>query len=467
LARLEEKQMANMSIGGLVSGLDTATIISQLMQLEARPQTMLKSKVSTEQKVVAALQALNTKLASIATKAADLARTTAWSPSRATSSNDKVGVTADPGATPGQLSFTVDSVATSARSSYTTTGATTDAVMTAGVDYQVTYNDGRAAETINTGDGTLQGVADAINGTGGLRATLVKTGTAVDGTAIYELHIGSTVTGKDSGFSIDEASPADPAGPVPFMGGTRTTVAGTNAEVRLEGQATALSFTSNTITDLMPGVDVTLQADATGSATITVERDVTALSDSVKAMVESVNAVLSEINTLTAYDATTKKSGLLGGDSTLRTVRNQLLESVTHGIGGESLAPYGIQTDRSGKLVFDEEKFKAAYAADPAKTSAMFGGTDTADGLADKLQALGKAFSDSIDGTITSAIKSRQSAIKGMEDDIADWDVRLATRQSSLQRQYTALETALGKLQSQGSWLAGQLASLPQMSSGQ
>jgi flagellar hook-associated protein 2 len=459
--------MANMSIGGLVSGLDTASIISQLMQLEARPQTMLKSKVSTEQKVVTALQALNTKLASIATKAAELAKATAWSPSKATSSNEKVGVTADPGATPGQLSFTVDSVASSARVSYATTGATTDVVMTAGIDYQVTYSDGRATETINTGDGTLQGVADAINGTTGLKATLVKTGTAADGTSVYELHVSSAATGKDSAFSVDEAAPADPANPVPFMGGTKTTVAGTNAEITLEGQTTPLTFTSNTITDLMPGVDVTLNAGATGSATITVERDVTALSGSVKAMVESVNAVLSEISRLTAYDATTKKSGLLGGDSTLRTVRNQLLESVTHGIGGESLAPYGIQTDRSGKLVFDEEKFNTAYAADAATTSAMIGGTDTADGFADKLQALGKTFSDSIEGTITTAIKSRQSAIKGMEDDIADWDVRLATRQSSLQRQYTALETALGKLQSQGSWLAGQLASLPQMSSGQ
>ena len=38
--------MANTSIGGLVSGLDTATIISQLMQLEAQPQTRLKTKVT-------------------------------------------------------------------------------------------------------------------------------------------------------------------------------------------------------------------------------------------------------------------------------------------------------------------------------------------------------------------------------------------------------------------------------------
>ncbi len=50
-----------------------------------------------------------------------------------------------------------------------------------------------------------------------------------------------------------------------------------------------------------------------------------------------------------------------------------------------------------------------------------------------------------------------------MNDDIADWDVRLEQRRTSLERQYGALEVALGKLQSQSSWLAGQISSLPQM----
>ena len=43
---------------------------------------------------------------------------------------------------------------------------------------------------------------------------------------------------------------------------------------------------------------------------------------------------------------------------------------------------------------------------------------------------------------------------------IADWDDRFALRQSSLQRQFTALETALSQMNSQSSWLSGQLASL-------
>ena len=51
------------SISGLASGLDTATIIDQLMQLEAVPQTRLKTQQTTEKTVLTALQSLNTDAA--------------------------------------------------------------------------------------------------------------------------------------------------------------------------------------------------------------------------------------------------------------------------------------------------------------------------------------------------------------------------------------------------------------------
>ena len=40
--------MAGMQVSGLVSGLDTATIVNQLMQLEAAPQNALKAKVTRD-----------------------------------------------------------------------------------------------------------------------------------------------------------------------------------------------------------------------------------------------------------------------------------------------------------------------------------------------------------------------------------------------------------------------------------
>ncbi|WP_284328131.1 flagellar cap protein FliD N-terminal domain-containing protein [Demequina litorisediminis] len=65
--------MATLGIDGLASGLDTTAIITQLMQIEAAPQTLLKSKQTTTQNVVTALQAINTKVKSLAEAAASAA----------------------------------------------------------------------------------------------------------------------------------------------------------------------------------------------------------------------------------------------------------------------------------------------------------------------------------------------------------------------------------------------------------
>ena len=42
------------SVDGLVSGLDTTTIISQLMQLERQPQSRLKTKQATVESAIGA-----------------------------------------------------------------------------------------------------------------------------------------------------------------------------------------------------------------------------------------------------------------------------------------------------------------------------------------------------------------------------------------------------------------------------
>ncbi|MGN6577206.1 MAG: flagellar filament capping protein FliD [Nocardioides sp.] len=520
--------MANASVSGLVSGLDTASIINQLIQLESRPQSMLKTRMSTEQREVTALQTLNAKIAGVATKAADLAKVAAWSPLKATSDNDKVSVKADTTAAPGTLSFSVTQTATASRTYFATAVAPTDTATTS-TSITVTAAATGAVTTINLSDTSLQGVADALNDPAnntGVQATLVRAG-GTDTDPTYQLHVVSTATGASSGFTVD-------LGPGSLLGTAVTANDGKDAALTVNGAS--ITSSTNTITDLMPGVDVTLAAGATGAATITVARDTASLSDRVKALVDAANQALSEIDSLSAASADAKSRGMLAGDATLRSARNQLLDTVTRGIGGESLAQYGVSTDRSGKIVFDEATFKAAYEADPAKTTAMFAGTaawrdgttgtdtgavtftgaswrtaagphtvDTtagtidgsaatvsgsvmtgrsgtgADGLslsftgsvsgtvtytqgfAAALEAVAQRISNADTGTITSTINGRNSAIDRMEDDIADWDVRLDQRRTMLERQYGALEVALGKLQNQSTWLAGQISSLPKM----
>jgi flagellar hook-associated protein 2 len=47
--------------------------------------------------------------------------------------------------------------------------------------------------------------------------------------------------------------------------------------------------------------------------------------------------------------------------------------------------------------------------------------------------------------------------VTGLDTQISSWDARLTMKERSLQRQFTALETALSKAKSQGNWMAAQL----------
>jgi flagellar hook-associated protein 2 len=114
--------MAGMSVDGLVSGLDTTSLISQLLQVEAAPQQALKSKVVAQQRVVAAYQAVNARFVALQTAAEALIGDTAWDPVKATSSSTTVTATATAGAQAGSLSFFVDTVA-SAYSAMTSVAA--------------------------------------------------------------------------------------------------------------------------------------------------------------------------------------------------------------------------------------------------------------------------------------------------------------------------------------------------------
>ena len=512
--------MPNTSIGGLVSGLDTATIISQLIQLEARPQTMLKTQVGTVQQQLSSLQTVNAKLANVGSKAADLAKLSTWSPTKTTTDNNLVSVSATSSASPASLTFSIVQVATPSSVVFDNHLLTDKVTNNVPPTVQVAFADGRPAVALDTKDGTVKGLVDAINATDrGVRASAVLQN---DGT--YKLEVTSSRVGTASGFTLTQGG-ADLLIDSP----TAVRTAGLGAEIKV-GSDPSLTSDTNTFAELMPGVSVTLAAGATGTATVSVTRDTAGLAEKAKAMVEAVNAALDDIESLTAYKSGTTASGILAGDSTLRTVRDKLIATVTGGVGGQSLATVGIQVDRSGNVVFDQTKFKAAYDSDPSGTAAKFAGTATwsgsgtvtlreaswrtaagsytvdqgagkidgltatvagtimtgatgtrveglslevsagatgtityKQGFAAALEALAQRVSNTTDGLVTNAITGRTTAIDRMEDDIAGWDVRLDQRRSALERQYGALEVALGKLQNQSTWLAGQISSLPKM----
>ena len=341
------------------------------------------------------------------------------------------------------------------------------------------FGDPAKAPITLTTDGTLQGLADAINDpttATGLTARVVRTGADASGAATYGLVVTADKTGAASQFTLTYDDNGGAAGThlAQEAPGARQ---GTDARISL-GSGLSLTSSTNTFTDVAPGVSLTLSDAATlnKATTVTVAQDSSGVKSSVAALVKQVNDLLTKIDTqsanATGSGSTATPAGVLAGDATVRSVRSALIDSV-FGSDNSSMASLGIQTDRTGMLVFDSAAFDKAYAADPAGTAAKFtsatkdattGAVTKPDGWAARLAAVATGASDSHTGTITSAITGRKSTIDRLGDDIAAWDDRLALRRTSLQQTYTALETALSGLQSQGNWLAGQIAHLPSSS---
>src|SRR4051794_7421348 len=99
----------SFSVDGLVSGLDTSSMVQQLMQIEKQPQAALQAQRTKVQGKVTAYQDVNSKMAAVRDAADALSTAAQWSVTKASTSNAAIATaTTVQGAAPGTVSFTVD-----------------------------------------------------------------------------------------------------------------------------------------------------------------------------------------------------------------------------------------------------------------------------------------------------------------------------------------------------------------------
>ncbi|MET4061659.1 flagellar hook-associated protein 2 [Arthrobacter sp. UYP6] len=442
-------------IDGLISGLKTSEMIASLMQIEARPQNILKTKVAASQTFVSALQQLNTKMAAMAEAAGKTAKPAGTDLYSAASSSDKVTAAVTAGAAAGSLDMVVKQTASAQVSlSAALTSWPTDAT-------EITINAAGTSTTLNVGGKSLDEVVSEVNKANkGVSAVKIAAGVDAAGTAQYRIQLTSTATGADAGFSVT----ANGADPFSTAGGGMVLKAARNAEVTLwagvPGAETTISSATNTFTGLMPGVDVTVTSASETPVTLTVVRDDKAVTDVASKLVAGLVDIFSYINrnaavtTSTSSGTTKATGGLFTGDSGVRDIKQSMMTAATSPVDGRSPSEIGIVITKDGTVEFDAEKFAAALAADPGKTQA------TLQTIAGRVEAAGKTASDKYDGTITQRIKGQESEVRSLTTQIEDWDRRLASRQSTLQSVWSNLEVKLGQLQSQQEWLTSQIDSL-------
>ena len=453
-----------ISLDGLSSGLDTTTLITALMQSAALPQNLLKAQVTSTTAEITALQSLNSKIASLATLATAAGKPAALDIFSATSSASNVAATVSTGAAAGELQVVVSALAqnqigvSAAMAIWPSPGTIT-----------IVGHSGTPL-TITPASTSLDDVAKAVNASAaGVVATKVASGTDGSGNPLYRLQFSSKATGADAAFRVYQGSTVDPAANLLTAPGAAITKVAQDASVTLWAGTSAeqaVTSSTNSFANLLPGVSVTVSAVSTTPTTITVGRDATAVSTKVAALVDSLNLVFSVIDnqssnsTVTNADGTTSiKAGVFAGDSTIRDVDSKILTAATAPINGHSPSEYGISITKSGTITFDADKFKAALAADPDAVNAAV------QEIATRVAAAATTASDKYDGQLTQRITGDQSSVTALGRQIADWDVRLASRKSTLERTFSSMEVLLSNMKAQSSALTSQLSAFTTSSS--
>ncbi len=454
---------SSFGIDGLASGLDTTGIINQLMALERAPVTRMEQRIKENDAAKKSLQAFSTAMDSIETMAKGLSGAAAtFMPVKASSSAASVVATASAGASTGTFSFTVDALAGTHRlASKGSVAATTDTVATASSTVRITI-DGTDHD-IDTGDGSLGALIENINSTTGLgvKAQAINTGSG------YKLQLAARESGAAASFTFDTTN-MDTAF---ASGGTAgdpmlVLTQGTDASITLGDGPGKFSITSasNTFAGAIDGLTFTVtEADPTKSIQVSVNADADSLVSKAKAFTEAINKLLMDFDQALNSGKDDKK-GSLANDPTVRSMRSQLLNAVTFGIGGTTFGSaglIGIESTRTGGLTFNESTFRAKLASDPDGVREVFRTDDAGNpGIAQRVRTLAEAATKFNTGTFATAMESRTSRNTTLRDAIDRTDIRLELKRAALQRQFSGLEVALQKMNSQSDWLAGQLPAL-------
>ncbi len=303
--------------------------------------------------------------------------------------------------------------------------------------------------TIDSTDNTLAGIAAAINSAPnnpGVTASII---TATDGARLV---IAGTATGAAKAITISQSG-GD--GGLATLTAGLTDVPATDAHFSLNGFAATSA--SNQVSTALTGVTINLlgASAANTPTTLTISPDTTAASTSIGNFVTALNGVLTSIQTLTGYNATTQVAGPLNGNATLEAFQGQLenvLDTVTQGNssgGVKSLADLGITANANGNYDSNTTTLSNALASSLSSIGALLGGPN---GIATQLNTLINGYTQP-GGLLDTINQGLQSSLSSVAQQQTELNAQLATYSATLTTEYNAMDTAVAQLKETQTYL--------------
>jgi flagellar hook-associated protein 2 len=464
--------MAGLSLGGLASGMDTDAVISQLMALESQSKTRLTVQQYKTEARKTALDQVATKLRALKSAADDLKSVGTWGNVQTVESTDaaRVGARFVSGAAVGSYSIEVTQLARADQRfyDYTAPASASTISIASGADPAVTIDVAANA--------TVDDVAAAINAA----STSPAFASVVDGQLV--------LSGKKTGVGLTVTAPD-------LAEDTAKHRAARMAIYEIDGVEQPHSL-SNTVTNGLAGIELTLKSLTTSPVTVTVGApgpDQTKLKEKLTAFVDAYNSTVDLIKAKTEEKTVRSPSlmsdygkGVLRGDPGLTGLLSRLRQTVGDVFAGDPGSPNPAEYDQlsdigigvpaaeatgqvtadrlAGKLVIDDAKLTAALS-DPVAVRRLLGGISGVDGAAQAIAGVLDPVARTGDGELAERSEAATREVNRIKDRQLAMDQRLKMKEERLRAQFTAMETALASSQSSMSWLTSQISGLASWSS--
>ncbi len=457
-----------ISIGGLISGLDTNGIIDQMLAIQQRPIERLQNKGSEYQIQLSTYGTLKGLVSSLQSAVSAIDTEGGLASYTATSGDkDLFTVTSGDDAAVGSYDVTVQQLAKVHK--LTSTAFAAEEAMGEGTIH-LKVGTAEAIDIAVSVTDTYDEVASAINDAdAGVKAAVVFDGTD------YFLTLSAEETGADNVINLTVTEAGTVAGDpensdatglsrlVYDQGSTQNlsnTQSAADAIITVDG-VSDIHRSSNEINDVIDGVTLTLvsaPASPDNATTLTVGRNTSAAKSKINAFVKAYNQVATFITEAQKYTEDTEVAGILMGDATTNSIRSQLKTMVTGLVSGAGtftrLSDIGITLGSDNQLKVDTDTLDDALDNDFEDVVQFFTQSSSdAQGFAVKMNETLEAMLDSSTGTFASREDGIKDSIDGINEQIGQYQLRAALWEERTRAQFNAMEALLAQYQSAGDYL--------------
>jgi flagellar hook-associated protein 2 len=445
------------NVGGIATGLDTNSIITQLLAIDRQPETLINHQSTIETARQNALKSIQTSMQSLQAASQALRAPSLWANTQTVaSSSSAITPVLTGGAAAGGFQIGVSRLASAAQVTQST------GLAAAGADdmLHIQVGSGAVANVSISANDTLSTIASKINS----NSTSQVYASVVSG----KLVLSGQVTGQANSISVtsDGTLASD-------LGMTQSLQA-QDAQFTVNGQPQTSA--SNTVTTALAGVSFTLSGTTSSDASLVVSAPAPStnkITAAVQAFVSAYNStvdiVYGYVNDPKVANPTTdaaREAGMLQGDPQLLSILSKLRQSVTTTMAGlptgsNYLGNVGLSTGAAvgtgtisqdsleGKLTLDTTAFQSALASNFSGVKTLFTsatGSYSSEGLSQRMDDIINPQAGP-NGVLSSRITSEASLITSYAQQVVDIEARVALHEQQLRTQFTSMETAVAQLQ--------------------